>query len=80
MLLGIFDVISLPVVNPQLEEDNRDEADEQDADNSADASELTSVLDKDFKEPNTWSALHVVSSLLLLNGSRTLGLEVSPSG
>ena len=80
MLLGIFDVISLPVVNPQLEEDNRDEADEQDADNSADASELTSVLDKDFKEPNTWSALDVVSNLLLLNGSRTLGLEVSPSG
>ena len=71
MLPQAFDAISFPCIKPQLDDDNKDDVDEQDADDSADDCELTSVLDKDFKEPKTCSALDVVNNLLLDNGSRT---------
>ena len=71
MLPRVFDTISFPCIKPQLEDDNKDDVDEQDADDSAGDCELTSVLDKDFKDPKTCSAIDVVNSLVLVNGSRT---------
>ena len=71
MLPRVFDTISFPCIKPQLEDDNKDDVDEQDADDSAGDCELTSVLDKDFKEPKTCSALVVVNNLGLVNVSRT---------
>ena len=71
MVPRAFDANSFPCIKPQLEDDNKDDVDEQDTDDSADDCESISVLDKDFKEPKTFSALDVVNNLLLVNGSRT---------
>ena len=62
--------------SPQLE-DNNDDDEEHDADDRTDVWDVTSVLDKDFEEPNAWSVLDVESNLLLLKGSFTFCVEFS---
>ena len=68
---------SFPVVTPKLD-DIRDEEEEHDADDSADVWEVTSVLERDFEDPNAWSVLEVDSSLLLFNGCFWFGVELNP--
>ena len=50
-LLVLMLLKSFPVVTPKLD-DIRDEEEEHDADDSADIWEVTSVLERDFEDPN----------------------------
>ena len=50
-LLVLMLLKSFPVVTPKLD-DIRDEEEEHDADDSADVWEVTSVLERDFEDPN----------------------------